>query len=218
MNKIICDIHNGEQNSRKTIEFLSQNSSYTWIGNYPIALINEKSRITDKETLHKLEKINFFNAQGFSKHSYTQEEINYLKDNVPEVIKTAYALCLKKPQGPNYKFKEKFEHDRWKKVLDEDNFEALIELSKFTDAHDNQTIETQLRDIMRSAKEIPSLKSIGFVWIVTVPKTSKIEDILELYFADKHVFIQKGRKTTYIAWANTLSEISMREFVYTPLR
>ena len=216
MKKIISDIHNAVQNSRKTIEFLAQNSSWAWSGHYPIAVVNEITRVKDEESLKKLEKINFFNAEGFSKNSYTKDEIEYLTHNIPTAIKTAYCLCLKKKHTDNYNFNEKFEHDRWKKVTDEENFEALVESSKFSDSDSSKVIETELRDIMRSRKEIPSLKAIGFVWIVTVPQTTKIEDILEHYFLDNHIFVEKGRKITYIAWAGRLADINMRYFVNTP--
>lgn len=216
MKKIISDIHNAEQNSRKTVEFLTQNSSWTWVGEYPIAVVNEIARVKDEEDLEKLNHINFFNEEGFSKANYTKEEIDYLTQNVPSAIKNAYCLCLKKRHIGDYSFKEKFQHDRWKKVTDEENFEALVESSKFTDADSSKIIETELRDIMRSAKEIPSLKAIGFVWIVTLPQTSKIVDILEHYFLDNHIYIEKGRKITYIAWGERLADINMRYFVNTP--
>lgn len=216
MKKIISDIHNAIQNSRKTIEFLNQISSWTWVANYPIAIVHEVTRVKDKESLKNLEKVNFFNPQGFSKNSYTQEEIEYVIQNAPTSIKTAYCLCLKKQHDTTYNFLEKFEHDRWKKVTDENNFEALIESSKFNDEDSRKMIETTLRDSMRSAKEIPSLKKIGFVWIVTLPKTTKIIDILEHYFLDNHIFVEKGRKITYIAWGDTLADINMRYFVINP--
>ena len=216
MKKIVSDIHNAIQNSRKTIEFLTKNSSWTWVENYPIAIVNEITRVKDEESLKKLVKINFFNSQGFSKNSYTQEEIDYLAHNVPMAMKIAYCLCLKKQDNTNYNFKEKFLHDRWKKVTDEENFEALLEFSKFNDSNTNKEIETSLRDIMRSAKEIPSLKAIGFVWIVTLPQTTPIQDILEHYFLDNHIYVEQGRKISYIAWADKLADINMRYFVNTP--
>lgn len=216
MKKIVSDIHNAVQNSRKTIEFLTKNSSWTWVGNHPIAVVNEITRIKDEKSLKKLEEINFFNAQGFSKNTYTKKEMNYLTQEVPTSVKTAYCLCLKKKPIDNYNFVEKFQHDRWKKVTDEENFEALVESSKFTDSDTSQVIETTLRDIMRSAKEIPSLKAIGFVWIVTLPQTIKVEDILEHYFLDNHIFVEHGRKITYIAWGDKLADINMRYFVNTP--
>lgn len=216
MKKIISEIHNALQNSRKTIEFLQKNSAWTWVGNYPISIVNEITRVKDKESLKKLHVKNIFDTEGFSKHCYSKEEIQYLIANVPSCINRAYCLCLKKGESEQYKFVEKFQHDRWKKVTDEENFKALVESSKFTDTNDSKSIESELRDIMRSRKEIPSLKSIGFVWIVTLPATTEIEDILNHYFLDNYIFIPRGRKLIYIAWADTLAEINMRYFVNTP--
>jgi len=62
MKKIISDIHNGIQNSRKTIEFLQKNSKWTWIGDYPVSVVNEVTRVTDEVTLKQLEEINFFKS------------------------------------------------------------------------------------------------------------------------------------------------------------
>ncbi|QSZ42236.1 hypothetical protein GJV85_08995 [Sulfurimonas aquatica] len=216
MKKIISDIHNAEQNSRKTIEFLIQNSSWSWIGEYPISIVNEISRITNEEDLKNLEKINFFDAEGFSKNSYSPKEIEYLIQDVPSAIKTAYCLCLKKKPAGNYIFKEKSQNDHWKKVTDEQNFEALVESTKFKDSDSVKVIENALRDIMQGAKDIPSLKNIGFAWIVTVPKTTNVEAILNHYFLDNHIFIEKGRKITYIGWADKLVDINMRTFANNP--
>lgn len=72
MKKIISDVHNAIQNSRKIIEFLTQNSSWTWVGGHPVAVVHEITRIKDEENLKNLEKINFFNPQGFSKNIYTK--------------------------------------------------------------------------------------------------------------------------------------------------
>jgi len=218
MKRIISDIHNAVQNSRKTIEFLKEKTSRNWFDNYPIAIINEISRISEQETLQNLEKIDFFNVEGFSKESYTQEEIEYLNTNTPTVLKHAYCLCLQKPQENPFTFYSKFEHDRWKKIQDDGNIQALIEYSKFTEKDSPQEIETLLRDIMRSAKEIPALKVTGFAWIVSLPQTTKIVDILEYYFLDNNIYVERGRKITYIAWADRLADINMRHFVYPPFK
>lgn len=216
MIKVVSDIHNAIQNSRKTIEFLTNKASLNWRGNYPIAIVNEITRIKDTQTLQDLQAINFFNEQGFSKNTYTKKEIKHLTQNIPNAIKTTYCICLKETHKGDYNFVEKFQHDRWKKVTDEENFKAFAEFSKFNDTDSSKVIETSLRDIMRSAKEIPSLKAIGFVWIVTLPKSTQIKDILEHYFVDKHIYVEHGRKITYIAWGDKLANINMRYFVNTP--
>lgn len=216
MKKIISDIHNAVQNSRKTVEFLKLNSSWKWQENYPIAIIHEKTRLKDAALLESLERINFFDTDGFSKECYTDEELKKLQEQTPQLLKSAYALCLKKEPCEQLCFSPKFMHDKWKKVNDDGNFVALVEFSKFDENANSKTIETELRDIMRSAKEIPSLKACGFVWIVNLPKSTNMKDILNHYFLDNHIYVQKGRKVSYIAWSEKLANINMRYFVNTP--
>lgn len=216
MKKIISDIHNAVQNSRKTLEFLHTHSSWKWEANYPIAILNEKTRIKDKESLEALDAIEFFDAEGFSKECYSKSEIENIAQVSPEAIKSAYALCFKAAPSETLCFYPKFKHDKWKKISDDGNFAALVEFSKFDETASSKMIETTLRDIMRSAKEIPSLKATGFVWIVTLPKSTEITDILNHYFLDNHIYVQKGRKISYIAWSEKLANINMRYFVNTP--
>ena len=157
MQKIIRDIHNAEQNSRKTVAFLQKNSSFTWRGEYPAAL------------------------------------------------QTSCCICLKKPQKGDYAFLEKFDPESWKKIQDETfNMRAFVQSSKFKDSTSSVKIETHLREIMQNAKAVPAFKAIGFVWIATFPKATQVTDILEHYFGDNHIFIEKGRKITYIAWDERL--------------
>ena len=217
MKTIVRDIHNAVQNSRNTIEFLLTQTSRNWLDNFPVALIHDKNRITDATELTELQTLHFFNADGFSKENYTTEELRKLQEMTPYVTKNAYCICLKKDAPKTFSFKEKYHKDKWKKVQDVDhNFDALVEFSKFSNEDTSVTIETQIRDIMRSAKEIPSLKATGFIWILSVPKTTYVRDILEHYFGDNHIYVERGRKMTYIAWADLLSGINMRYFVNTP--
>ncbi|MEA3434639.1 MAG: hypothetical protein U9R13_08650, partial [Campylobacterota bacterium] len=77
-------------------------------------------------------------------------------------------------------------------------------------------IESELRDIMRSSKEVPSVKEIGFIWVVTVPGSIDLKRLLKHYFVDKYEIIQKEDQTIYIGWSDTLKEVNMRYFVCPP--
>ena len=216
MKKIISEIHNAIQNSRTTTEFLKENYKRRWVSNYPLALIHEECRVKDEEELQKLQSINFFNAEGFSKEEYTDKEIEYLRQNTPNAIKVAYLISLKNREELHYTFQAKHTHDKWKKVEDCGNFEAFVSSSKFNETQSSKDIESALRDILRSSKEISALKVCGFVWIVSLPQTTPIEEILEHYFKENYIYVKRGRKVSYIAWSEKLANINMRYFVNTP--
>ncbi len=73
-----------------------------------------------------------------------------------------------------------------------------------------------MRDLMRSSKEIPSLKAIGFVWIVVVPKGYEIDRLLEHYFPEEWMRIEEASHTVYLGWHEKLGEVNMRYFICPP--
>ena len=215
MKKILADIHNAVQNSRDIPAFLEQNSKQIWLHNTPIALLHAASRFEDAALRKSLDALDFFDNEGFSKEHYTQEEIIELQRDVPNAMRFAYLLCVQ-AAPTHYLFKAKHLHDKYKKIQDDGNFQAFVTTAKFDQEADSKEIETQLRDVMRSAKEIAALKATAFIWIATLPKSTFIGDILEHYFDKNHIYVQKGRKISYIAWNQRLADINMRYFVNTP--
>ncbi|MBN2815096.1 MAG: hypothetical protein JXQ67_00315 [Campylobacterales bacterium] len=214
---IVRDIHNAVQNSRNTIEFLLEKTTRNWLEDYPVAVVHHKSRIENENQLKILEEMNFFDQDGYSSQNYSLQTLRTLQEKAPYAVKSAYCIALKEEQKDNFIFQEKFQKDKWKKVQDKElNFEALVSYSKFSTEDTSVMIETQIRNIMRSSKEIPSLKVSGFIWIVSLPKTTYIADILQHYFKDNHIYVERGRKITFIAWADRLADINMRYFVNTP--
>ncbi len=215
MKKILADIHNAVQNSRDIPAFLEQNSKQLWLHNTPIALLHDASRFEDEALHASLDALHFFDNEGFSKERYTPQEIIELQRDVPNAMRFAYLLCVQ-AAPKEYLFKAKHLHDKYKKIQDDGNFQAFVTTAKFDQEANSKEIETQLRDLMRSAKEIAALKASAFIWIATLPKSTFVGDILEHYFGKNHIYVQKGRKISYIAWNQRLADINMRYFVNTP--
>lgn len=187
-----------------------------YIKNYPIKIVHEKTRIQENETLNKLNAINFFDQQGFSAAQYPSDMIDFLLENTPQYIEcVSYAVSTKNIYE-NYVFVEKFPHDKWKKITADENLQAIIEFSKFSTDNSEQEIETQLRNIMRSRKEVPLLKTVAFIWIAEVPKNMDITNILQHYFLQNFTSVTTEKSKFFIAWNEQLQNINMRFFVYPP--
>ena len=215
MQIIIDNIKKSLQEKGDFLENLQQNSSIKWQEDYPVAVVHEKVRVKEQETLEMLEKKNFFNAQGLSSQEYTTENLNFLKKEAKKYIKTVSILGMESTDNRAYIFKEKYPHDYWKKIQDKSNFKALIECSTYK----NETpcaIEFDLRNIMRSSKEVPAIKVLPFIWIATVPKSSNLTEILEHYFLNNHDKIETENQDIYIGWFSSLKEVNMRYFVCPP--
>jgi hypothetical protein len=93
------------------------------------------------------------------------------------------------------------------------NFKSVIELSIYNEDKDICEIELDLRDLMRSSKEVPSLKEIGFVWIAIVPSSMDIKKLFTHYFQQKFEIVANKDHITYIGWSDSLKEVNMRYFV-----
>lgn len=198
------------------VTYLNENSQYSWQEDYPIAIVHEQKRVKETSILDKMQDLYFFGDDGFSQEKYTPKMIEFLKKEAPEYIKTASLLCYDGALEHAYSLKEKFTHDKWKKVINAQNFQATIEISSFSANASIKEIETELRDLMRSRKEIPALKKIAFVWVAHVSKETNIEDIMEHYFINNYTVLEEDTTQTYIAWNECLNDINLRYFVVDP--
>jgi len=212
MNAIIQEL----KNSYILDEALDTNSNLYHSKNHPIKVVHEKTRVKEENILKELQSRNFFDENGFSKNTLSKNEVIYLEKNVAEYIQTVSYALSPTPFQEHYTFKEKFPHDRWKKIVNNDNITAIIEESSFNDSQDICKIETQLRDIMRSRKEVPALKPIGFIWLASVAKNIDITPIMQHYFLKDFIVFKKNENNIYIGWNKKLQNINMRYFVCRP--
>lgn len=187
-----------------------------YLENYPIKIVHEKTRVKDDAVLEILDEIEFFDQDGFSNATHTHQTIRFLQENAPDCIQSVSFGVSHKQTHNTYTFTEKFPHDRWKKIVNDEELQAVIEVSYFSNLDELSTIETKLRDIMRSRKEVPLLKKIGFIWIADVTEELDISKIMHHYFSENFTSIKTEEKTIFIGWNKQLQNINMRYFVYPP--
>lgn len=216
MLEIIDEIKVALKTNKSLIEGLNKKSFLCWQEDYPVAVVHESVRIKEKDIVESLRDKELLNSKGFSPNRYTDEMITILDSSAPRYIKKVDIMCLKGETHTSYTFNEKRPHDYWKKVENPGDFQSVIELSNYDANKDICQIESELRDIMRSSKEVPSVKEIGFIWVATVPKSIDLNRLLKHYFIEKYEIIQKEDQTIYIGWSDTLKEVNMRYFVCPP--
>ena len=216
MTKIINELKDALKSNKVLFECLNNKSSFSWQEDYPVAVVHESVRIKEKDIVESLREKKLLNSEGFSPNDYTDEMIKELDVLAPKYIKKVSIMCLKEETHTSYTFKEKRPHDYWKKVLDPGTFQAVIELSSYDEKKDICQIEFELRDIMRSSKEVPSVKEVGFIWVATVPGSIDLHRLLKHYFIERYEIVEKEEQTIYIGWSDTLKEVNMRYFVCPP--
>ncbi|MDM5271808.1 hypothetical protein PGH07_06435 [Sulfurovum sp. zt1-1] len=212
MQDIIDALMNALSTEGSMFHVLNQNSSYVWHENYPVAVVHEKRRINDEKVISWMESEGMLDKDGFTPQEYSEHTISLMRNHAPDYLKEVSIMCLDGINKSSYLFKEKRPHDYWKKIENPGNLKAVVEISQYQE-EDICKIESELRDLMRSSKEVPVLKKLGFVWMVSVPVSLDIEKLLSHYFLDKYKKVTKNEHTVYIGWSDSLNEVNMRYFV-----
>lgn len=197
------------------LELLDVDSYLHWKAHFPVAVVHHKIRV-DEATASVLEKEGVLDDEGFTQSEYSIEKLQELAKEVPNAFKEVGALCIAK-ESDRYRYAPKHPADKWKKVLDSGSFKAVVEVS-ICEGEAVCTIESKLRDLIRSSKEVPSLKPVGFVWVAVVPKTEQIGELLTHYFGNCFLNVDCGDRHVYIAWSEMLGSIDMRHFICPPAK
>ena len=198
----------------KFVKMLDIDSHLHWKTNFPVAVVHHKDRMGE-ETVACFEKEGLLDTEGYTRELYAYEELNEFAAKLPEAFKRVSSLCLAK-ESDSCRYEPKRSGDKWKKLVDNGTFKATIELSVYDKTAEKCKVEAELRDLMRSSKEIPSLKAIGFVWVAVLPKIKKIDEILKHYFDNCYLRIENESEHVYIGWHEQLGNINMRYFVCSP--
>lgn len=200
----------------KSVVDLIEESSIIWNSDYPIAVVHKKVRLKEAEMVQKFETQSLLDAKGETPTSYTKEQLEFLKSEAPNYIKVANLICMNREDEALPTFEPKRENDYWKKLVNTGNFKAVVEFSFFGQDMDICSIEKVGRDIMRSRKEVHTVRELGFVWIVHVHPLTNLDAVFQLYFGENHSVLNHDEAKYFIGWSEKLQEVNMRDFVCSP--
>jgi len=184
--------------------------------NHPVAVVHHEKRLKEEEIVGCLKAEGFLDIDGYTPHNYTSEHINSFFICAQNYVKKVSLLCTSSKAQINYIFKEKRAGDYWKKIINPGNFKAVIEYSQYNTGEDICKIEFELRELMRSSKEVPSLKVLPYVWVVKVSKEIDISKIMQHYFNDNYELLKSNDTVMAMGWSDTLQDVNMRYFVCPP--
>jgi hypothetical protein len=130
--------------------------------------------------------------------------------------KVANFMVCNKLDEAEQTFKVKREKDFWRKLEVRDDYEAVVECSLFSRDTPLCEIETIGRDLMRSRKEVPSVASKGFVWVVHIAPQENLDKLFQLYFKEDYLTLNQDEARYYIGWTDNLKALDMRNFICDP--
>jgi hypothetical protein len=195
---------------------LHSGGEYYFREEYPVAVVHHQKRIKEEEIASCLKSEGFLDADGYTPHAYDEQMLTSFQTCASIYVKKVSLICCSSKVEERYTFQEKRPGDYWKKIVDPGSFEAVIEYSEYKDGEDICKIEFELRELMRSSKEVPSLKVLPYVWVVKVSSDVNISKIMKHYFGENFELMEGKTETVSIGWSSTLQEVNMRYFVCPP--
>ncbi len=202
---------------KDSLHLLFDKSTYGCQKAYPVAVVHEKTRITDPASLAFFTQNNMIDTEGFTPGTYDDRQIEKIVTHAPSYIQMVNYIVAKNKTIPQPTFFNKFKHDYWKKIQSVEGLEALIDVSVLAGDTTACEAEASLRAIIRKRKEVHQLKKLTFVWIAeTEGKSNSIETVLKHYFLENYTVVNNAKKTYYIGWSSPLKSINMRYFVCPP--
>jgi len=216
MEKLIQVLSNALKKSENFLENLQQDERYTFKEEYTVAVVHHKKRIKEEETVQCLSNETLLDAEGYTPNSYDASKLATFTSCAKNYVKKVKLICCSSDVDENYTFKEKYPGDYWKKIVDPGNFAAVIEYAVYDKGEDICKIEFELRELMRSSKEVPSLKVLPYVWIARVSPDVEISRILKHYYEENYEIVKRENETVAIGWSTSLQSVNMRYFVCPP--
>jgi len=202
---------------KETLHLLFDDSSYGWEKDYPVALVHEKTRITEPSALTFFTEHNLLNEDGFTPTAYDDAQIEQIVTHAPSYIQRVNYIVAQTKTIPSSLFFNKFKHDYWKKIQSVDGLEAVVDVTVLESHTTECEAEASLRAIIRKRKEVHQLKKLAFVWIVEIEdESTHIETVLKHYFEEDYTILKNAEKTYCLGWSNPLQSINMRYFVCPP--
>jgi len=198
------------------IKNLPSEGKYHFRTDYPVAVVHHKKRVKEEAIADCLKNEGFLDADGYTQNDYDEQMLTTFGSCASGYVKKVSLICSSSKLNDSYTFQEKLPGDYWKKIVDPGSFEAVIEYSEYKDGEDICKIEFELRELMRSSKEVPSLKVLPYVWVVKVSESVNISKIMKHYFGENFEVIEGKSETVGIGWSSTLQEVNMRYFVCPP--
>ncbi len=202
---------------KDSLHLLFNESTYGCQKEYPVAVVHEKTRITDPSSLAFFTQKNLIDTEGFTPSDYDDTQIEQIVSQAPDYIQRVNYIVAKSKSIPKPTFFNKFKHDYWKKIQSVDGLEAVIDVTVLSNDTTACEAEASLRAIIRKRKEVHQLKKLTFVWIAeTEGQSTSIETVLKHYFNEDYSVIKNAEKTYCIGWSTPLQSINMRYFVCPP--
>ena len=210
----------------KKLESLVQEENKTVVASLPISIVAKESRVKDLTVKREIHESTLYNQDGEAYDQYTLERLAPFVRSFSSLFQCIDMAVLSDKYMQKIKFTSKRPNDYWKRMHNCDLLDAMIkveylesiacqisQIEKELKESDNGqwSLESRLRDDMRSKKENPLLRQKPYIVVYIALEgevSSSVNGMIEHYFEDNVIH----HKSYLIAYAPTLHEVSLRTF------
>lgn len=186
-------------------------SDILWKTNYPIAIVHSQAKFKNKDDAVFFQEHKLFDKEGHTLSSYDEATFELLLNNASSSLKSVTLLALKQEPSSSIHYRPKRPTDYWKKIQEVEHIHSSFDFKTFENEDDICKVEFELREVIRSRKEVHSLKKIGFIWMAVTKKD--VSEVFRHYFGENYTRVNGNY---HIGWSETLKDINMRYFVCPP--
>ena len=214
----------------KKLEPLMLRENLTAIASLPISIVSKRSRIKHHEVKKAIKECDLYNQDDNAYDHYTVKQLAPSVWLYPSLFQSIDMALFGRDSVQEVLFASKRPNDYWKRMTNCDTLQAMIKVETFAPAtcqisfidkelkessNGQWSLESRLRDDMRSKKENPLLRGKPYLVVYIVQEgeggCDAVQAMLAHYFNDK-VVEEETRSHYFIGYALTLDEVSLRTF------
>ncbi len=201
------------------------------VASLPISVVNQHSRIKSPAFKESVLHSSLYNQDGKAHDRYTLSDLTPFVQKYPKLFQTIDIAITNTKALEEITFASKRPNDYWKRLNDCEAIQAMMKVSLVeqsrcliasieqalqASSNGQWSIESDLRDDMRSKKENPLLRHKPYIALYSIIESSAESDgtikaMLRHYFKE-NVFVKEGENSYFIGFSATLDEVSLRTF------
>ena len=220
-----------KNNLLETLNLLMKEIGLSVISSLPISVVKQHSRIKSPEIKDEILTQGLYDDKGEAYITYRVDTLKQFVSSYSSLFQTIDIVIMDQNKINEVVFATKRPNDYWTRMTNTQTIRAMIKktfLDSYTcttstinkelqeSSNGQWSVESDLRDDMRSKKENPDLRekpyiSLYIVDTVTLGEVKELKAMLEHYFGNC-VIVENQEQIMLLGHSDTLDEISLREF------
>ena len=221
----------GQNDLIENLNLLLKEQGLRGVGVMPISVVNRQSRIKSPDVKSAIRTQNLYDANGDAHTTYDLAALEPLVRTYTSIFQTIDIAVVENDANQEIVFASKRPNDYWKRMRNGETVRTMVKVDYVEplacastnidkevqeSANGQWSLESKLRDDMRSKKENPLLRQKQYVALYVMPEDDNncnvsIKAMLEHYFQD-NIVVKEGKTSYCIGYAATLDEVSLRTF------